>query len=185
MTQHSKHLTSLLFSAGLVVGLGACSTLEKHLPAIGAATSETSGSAAAEGVYYAASPDLPLHRSPGGVIIKRLPQYTKLYRAQLNSGFAHVRVASTGETGWVDNAQLIWRLPKPKSPQQAHEPESQPVAESPSPLAAEPSPQPVEPPPQAAEPSPQPAEPSPQPVEPLPTSAPAKGTVAPSIFNPY
>ena len=45
MIQHSKHLTSLLFSAGLVVGLGGCSTLEKHLPGIGAVTSQTSVSA--------------------------------------------------------------------------------------------------------------------------------------------
>lgn len=173
MIEHSKHLTSLLFSAGLVAGLGGCSTLEKHVPGIGALTSGTSGSAAAEGVYYASSPELPLQRSPGGVIIKRLPQDTKLYRDQLDRGFAHVRVESTGETGWVENAQLTWRPPKHRPTQQAREPERQAAAESPLSQAVEPSPQAVEPPesrsPQAADPSP----------------APAKGTVAPSIFNPY
>lgn len=203
MIQHSKHLTSLLCSAGLVVGLGGCSTLEKHIPGVGAVTSETSGSAAVEGVFYAALPDLPFHRSPGGAIIKHLPQYTKLYRDQLDRGFAHVRVESTGETGWVENAQLLWRPPKHRPPQQAQEPTSQPVAESPlpqvveppqssAPQAVEPSPHPVEPPtspaPQAAEvpqsPSPQPME-APPPSSRSPSTAPAKGTVAPSIFNPY
>lgn len=170
MIEHSKHLTSLLFSAGLVAGLGGCSTLEKHIPGIGGATSETSGSAAVEGVYYAASPDLPLYRSPGGVIITRLPEYTKLYRDQLDRGFAHVRVESTGETGWVENAQLLWRPPKYRPPQQAHGPERQPAAELPLPSAVE---APQSSAPQAVEPSPS------------PSSAPAKGTVAPSIFNPY
>ncbi|MCB1943313.1 MAG: hypothetical protein H6942_11505 [Candidatus Accumulibacter sp.] len=179
MIQRSKHFISLLFSAGLVVALGGCSTLEKHIPAIGALTPETSGSAAAAGVYYAASPDLPLHRSPGGIIVKRLPQYTKLHRDQVDKGFAHVRVESTGETGWVENAQLTWRPPTHGSPQQAPAPASQPAA-APLPQAVEASPQAVEAPesrpPQAVEAPP---------PSPSPSSAPAKGTVAPSIFNPY
>ncbi len=192
MVQRAKHLTSLLLSAGLVVGLGGCSTLEKHIPGIGAATSQTRGSAAAEGVYYVATPDLPLQRSPGGVIIKRLPKDTKVYRDQLERGFAHVRVGSTGETGWVENAQLTWRLPRHGATQQAHQPESQPAAESPLPEAVEPSTQPVEAPESPAPPAAEaPQSPSPQAVEPPPPSShspsgtPAKGAVAPSIFNPY
>ena len=168
MFQNSRHLMPLMLSAGLVAGLGGCSTLEKHIPGMGAGTPATSGSATAEGVYCAASPDLPLHRSPGGVIIAHLPQYTKLYREQLDRGFARVRVASTGETGWVANAQLTWRLPTQGSPQQAPEPASPVAAESSLPETVEP-----------------PEPPSPQAVEPPPSSTPAKGTVAPSIFNPY
>lgn len=190
MTEHSKDLRFLLFLAGLAAGLGGCSTLGTQIPPIGGAPSETSGPAAAEGVYYTASPDLPLHRSPGGVIIKRLPQYTKLYRDQVDRGFAHVRAESTGETGWVENAQLIWRLPKHKPSQQAHEPQSQAAEELPLPQAVEPPPSSA---PLAVESSPQPGQPpashSPQPVEPppspSPSTTPTKGTVTPSIFNPY
>ena len=191
MIKNSKNTTFLLLCAGLAAGLGGCSTLEKHIPGIGSSATETSGSTAAEGVYYSGSPDLPLYRSPGGAIIKRLPQYTKVYRDELDQGFAHVRVDSTGEAGWVENAKLIWRLPKAKPSEPAPAAASQPAAESPAPQVVEPTPPPS---PQVAEspespPPPPPVEapesPPPAPAAASPSSAPAKPSVAPSIFNPY
>lgn len=184
MIEHSKPRTSLLFAAALLAGLGGCSTLEKHLPGIGGSASATSGSAATAGVYYAAIAELPLYRSPGGAVIKRLPQYTKLYREQLDRGFAHVRVESTGETGWVENAQLNWRPPTQKPPQQAPEGAPQAAAETPLPQELEP------PQPSAAQAVEAPESPSPAAVEapppaPAPSSTRARSTVAPSIFNPY
>lgn len=184
MIEKSKNIIFALLCAGLAAGLGACSTLEKHIPGIGTLTSDSSGSAAAEGVYYSGTPDLPLYRSPGGVIIRRLPQHTKLHRDGLDRGFAHVRVDSTGETGFVENAKLVWRRPKSGPSEQVNEAASQPVAEPPAPQAVEPPPSP-----QAAEPPAPPESPLPQatepPPSPSPSAAPAPGTVAPSIFNPY
>lgn len=175
MIDNSKHRISLLFSAVLVALLGGCSTLEKHLPGIGGGTPGANESRATEGVYYAATPDLPLYRSPDGVIITRLPQYAKLYRDQLDRGFAHVRVESTGETGWVENAKLTWRRPTHSSPQQTDDTASKPAT-------APASPQPVD---AAAPPSPQATEPPRSPAAVPPSSAPSTRTVAPSIFNPY
>lgn len=175
MTENSKHRISLLLCAGLVAGLGGCSTLEKHVPGLAPTAPATSGSAEVEGVYYSGSPDLPLRRSPGGAIIKLLPQYTKLHREQLERSFAYVRVDATGETGWVENAKLVWRLPKQTSPQPAHDAGSQPAAESSSPQTVE----------AAASPAPQADEAPPSPAAVSPSSAGSRSTVAPSIFNPY
>lgn len=179
MIQITKRVVYLLSSAALVAALGACSTLEKHLPGIAAASPETPQAAATEGVYYTGSADLPLYRSPGGAIIKRLPQYTKVYREQLDRGFAQVRVDSTGETGWLEHAQLTWRRPKPTSPQETRQATSQPAAESPPSEAAG---APESPRPQAVE-APESSPPSPAAVSPSPEAS--RSTVAPSIFNPY
>ncbi len=178
MIQIEKHVASLLFSAALVAALGGCSTLEKHIPGIGAASGSRE-STATEGVYYTGSPDLPLLRSPGGVIVTRLPQYTKVYREQLDRGFAQVRVDASGETGWVENAKLTWRRPKPTSPEETRAAGSQLAAESPSPPAAE---APESPRLQAVEAAESPPR---QAALPAPSSADSKPTVAPSIFNPY
>lgn len=187
MIQIEKHVASLLFSAALVTVLGGCSTLEKHIPGMGAASPETRASATAAGVYYIGSADLPLYRSPGGVIVKQLPQYSKVHREQLDRGFARVRVDATGETGWVENAQLIWRLPKALAPQAADAAVSQAVAETPSPAAVDEAPSSALP--QAPEPTPpavpQAGEAAPSPAVLAPSSASSKRTVAPSIFDPY
>lgn len=163
----------------------------KSILGIGSSATETSGSAAAEGIF-SGSPDLPLYRSPGGAIIKRLPRCTKVYRDELDKGFAHVRVNLTGKAGWVENAKLIWRLPKAKpwegSGSRSREPTGCGVARAASgrtdasTIAAggrvtgvTTAPTPVK----------TPESPPPAPAAASPSSAPAKPSVAPSIFNPY
>jgi hypothetical protein len=174
MIKYSKHSAILLFSVVLAVALGGCSTVEKNVTGIGSIFKKTDESKAEKGVFYSGSIDLPLYRSPGGVILKRLPKHTKLYREKQEKGFAYVRVDSTGETKWVENAKLIWRLPKPKSTEPALETKSQPAVESAAPQVAEP---------QAPQPAKTPESPPPAAVS--PANAPAKPSVAPSIFNPY
>jgi hypothetical protein len=173
MIKTSKYSTLLLFSIGLVVTLSGCSTLEKNIPSISSIFTKTDESVVVTGVYYSGSPDLPLYRNPGGVIVKRLPQYTKLNRDALDRGFAHVRVDSTGETGWVENAKLLWRLPKSNPSEQTHQVTNQPAVKSVAPQVTQP----------AASPLPQPVE---APELPSPAAvSPSKPTIAPSIFNPY
>jgi len=74
---------------------------------------ETPPPAAQQGTaYYAASDALPVHdkASGGSKIVARLPLYTKVTRSNLEAGYAYV-TTDGGLAGWVDNAQLIWRLP--------------------------------------------------------------------------
>jgi len=73
---------------------------------------ETSTASAAPLLYYVGSDGVPLYRAPGSDVIARLPRHQKVYRTKLSHGYAFVRVGDGGQEGWVDNATLIWRLPK-------------------------------------------------------------------------
>jgi len=163
MVVNPNYLLSLLVCAALGAASAGCSTLESFgWGKGGASTSKKEGApAAAGGIYYAGAADLPLYRNPGGEIVARLPLHTKLYRDELKAGYAHVRIAPSGESGWVENARLIWRLPA-----QVEQP--QPAEATKTPAVAPP----VAPPASA----------------PAPASTPGgttQPTVGPSIFNPY
>jgi hypothetical protein len=185
----AKRFALFVSSVGLFTMLAGCSAIGDKVPSLGSIFSEKNESASAEEIYYTRSPDLPLYQSPGGVIIRRLPQYTKLTRTKQEKGYAHVRISSTGVTGWVKNDQLIWRLPKdtatgttkPAAAQPAAEPVQEPVQE---PVVETPAPQtaPVVEAPAAPTPSPAPAATVPATA---PATEPSKPSVAPSIFNPY
>ncbi|MBM4246961.1 MAG: SH3 domain-containing protein, partial [Deltaproteobacteria bacterium] len=63
-------------------------------------------------VYYAASDGLVVRADASGssAVIGRLPLHARVVRTDLKSGWAYV-TSDTGLKGWVDNAQLVWRLP--------------------------------------------------------------------------
>ena len=62
-------------------------------------------------VYYAGVAALKMFSqcSASGSPIAELPLHEKVLRYKLERGFAYVKVARTGQTGWVRNADLIWR----------------------------------------------------------------------------
>ena len=62
-------------------------------------------------VYYAGMEGLKLYARPGfsKEHILELPLNEKLLRYKVSKGFAYVKVVSTGQLGWVDNAQLRWK----------------------------------------------------------------------------
>ncbi|MEA2080784.1 MAG: hypothetical protein U9P00_13205, partial [Pseudomonadota bacterium] len=66
-------------------------------------------------VYYVGVESLRLYEEPGTSenFIADLEQHQKVYRYKIEKGFAWVKVDGTDMTGWVVNARLIWRLPKP------------------------------------------------------------------------
>lgn len=66
-------------------------------------------------VYYVGVESLRLYKEPraSGGMIADLEQYQKVYRYKIEKGFAWVKVDGTDLTSWVNNAKLIWRLPKP------------------------------------------------------------------------
>jgi hypothetical protein len=45
--------------------------------------------------------------------VARLSLHEEVVRDKLEKGFAHVRVVKTGQTGWVENAHLVWRRSPP------------------------------------------------------------------------
>jgi len=40
----------------------------------------------------------------------------EVVRDKVEKGFAHVRVVKTGQTGWVNNAHLVWKTSPPPKP---------------------------------------------------------------------
>jgi len=179
MMKTVKCFALFLSSIGLFAMLAGCSTLGEKIPGLGSIFPDKSDSDGVEGVYYTGSPDLPLYQSPGDVIVRRLPQYTKLTRNKLEKGYAHVRVDSTDITGWVENAKLIWRLPKENQAGQTEQATSQPAA---IPVMH----QVIEAPaPQPAQPDKEVPSPTPVPTPASSTNTPSRPPVAPSIFNPY
>ena len=63
--------------------------------------------------YYVGVNNLKLLREPGSSsdVLAYLSLHQKVMRSKLNNGYAFVTVVQTGETGWVDNAKLMWKLP--------------------------------------------------------------------------
>jgi len=71
-------------------------------------------------IYYVGLSDLKLFSEPQSsrAYVAKLPLNEKVLRYKVEKGFAHVKVASTGQTGWVKNAHLIWKKASspPKKP---------------------------------------------------------------------
>ena len=117
--------------------------------------------------YYVGAESLPLHRTPGGEVRAQLPRGAKVSRRQIEKGWAFVRVAASGQEGWVDNAKLSRRAPRAASAAPA------PATPSATPAASEPAADPESAAPAPAE---TPAEtPAPQPSKPGGTS----------VFDPF
>jgi hypothetical protein len=94
-------------------------------------------------VYFSAVKGLTVHAEPSGTakVLGRLSLHEKVTRLRVQQGYAFVTSAAGGTAGWVDNAQLIWRLPTsagppptrsgaPSAPRPASAP--QPTADSPA-----------------------------------------------------
>ncbi len=73
-------------------------------------------------IYYVGVSELKLFSGPHSskTYVAKLPLNEKVMRYKVEKGFAYVKVASTGQTGWVKNAHLIWKKASPppkKSPE--------------------------------------------------------------------
>ncbi len=89
-------------------------------------------------VYYAGQDGLPLYPEAnfGGSPLVRLPLNEKLQRSRQQGGFAFVTVARTGQTGWVENARLLWKKKAPSgAAPNATSAKSQPVENEPQPAS--------------------------------------------------
>ena len=152
-------------------------------------------------VYYAGVEGLKVYSEPSATskVAGALSLHEKVIRSRLDRGFAFVESTKSGVKGWVNNAQLTWRLPTaPATAAPAPGktlPEEAPPEEPVAPAGEEPAePEgPIAPPvevPQApaAPEATATAEPFPT-TTPVPTAAPISlptpRAVGPSIFNPY
>jgi len=142
-------------------------------------------------VYYAKSDGVKVYSEPrfSSSVVAVLKGHQKVYRYAVERGFARVTVEGSRVQGWVDNAELIWRLPAAAAPVGAVEEE--PPAEQPVELQQAP-------PPTSDQEEPQPTATHP-PMDAPPQSHPAAGgTVAtprarptdtpavnPSVFDPF
>jgi hypothetical protein len=147
-------------------------------------------SATAPRVYYAGVEGMQVRGGPSASskVIGQLSLHERVTRFKLERGYAYVESAESATKGWVNNSQLIWRLPSAPTTtapetEQPGAPAVEPEPEAPAPGAEEPQAPEV---PEAAE---TPVEPTPTPTT-VPAAAPPspKPTLrgaAPSIFDAY
>jgi hypothetical protein len=161
-----------------------------------AESAEPAGTESEPTAYYAKVDGLKLYAEPrfSSTVVAVLPRGQLVYRYAVERGFARVTVDGSRQQGWVDNAQLIWRLPAPRAatpdrrdaappPDRPVELEQAPAPEIPAaaapgePAAAE---APTAPP-EAARPQPAAAGAAAKPPA-APTATPA---VDPALFDPF
>jgi hypothetical protein len=148
-------------------------------------------------VYFAASDGLVMHADASGssAVVGRLGLHEKVVRTRQQSGWAYVTSDRTGTAGWVDNAQLIWRLPAAASsaaPAAAPPAATTPAGDAAASDAPSAAPEPVAAPEPAASPAvvaaPPPA-PTPVAVEApaavVPAATAAPRGASPEIFDPF
>jgi hypothetical protein len=139
-------------------------------------------------VYYAGVDGLKVYSEPSASskVLGALSLHEKVTRTKLERGYAYVESAKSGRKGWVNNSQLIWRLPTvqmtgtPGPVEAQPEEPAAPTGEEPQEPAA-PAEAPQEP--EVVEPTATATESLPAPTPPKSQATP--GGVAPSIFNPY
>lgn len=68
--------------------------------------------------YYVGASSISVHADSKQTspVIGRLSPYEAITRTKLDGPYAFVISAKSGLSGWVDNGQLIWRLPPMKVP---------------------------------------------------------------------
>ncbi|MBX3027135.1 hypothetical protein KF840_19720 [bacterium] len=143
---------------------------------------EPTATPAAQGgeVFYSAVAGLTVYAEPSSAaaVVGHLALHERVTRSRIERGYANVTAPGSGLSGWVDNAQLVWRLPTARATATAAPPP--PPAEASAAPAATPTP--------AAAPSvAAPAEPSAaMPSTPVSAPTPAKKSGAePAILDPF
>jgi hypothetical protein len=196
---HARFRALILATAFLAGCASVKKTTEGWWGDLTSSGSGASGQPQGGSVYYAASDGLVMRASASGSasIVGRLTQYQRVVRTQLVNGWAYV-TTDGGLSGWVDNAQLVWRVPSAAgAPATGAEPASADTTAAPAPVATSaPADVPAEPagaaPAPTAEPSPAPTAPpdAPPPApSPAPVAAPQptaqRNQPSPDMFDPF
>ena len=158
----------VVLMAVMAVAVGGCSALDALF---GDAAAPKPGAAGRADVFYAGVEGLEMHSLPTATsdTLARLDLHQPVTRIGLARGYANVSTEA-GVVGWVDNANLLWRLPAAPVPATGAE---QAPAE------------PVAPPPVAEAPAIAPAAPAASTGEPVaPSAAVAVATPVPTAATP-
>ena len=186
---HGSPTVRVAATFSIIVALAGCAAVQQSVGGwFGAAAPTptpqmTPVAAVAPRVYYAGVEALKLYSEPSASskVVGQLSLHEKVTRSKLDRGYAYVESDKSGAKGWVNNAQLLWRLPS--APTTAAPAPAEPQPEEPAAPAAEEPQAPAAPEATAtvAEPPPTPTNP------PAPTARPKETPhgVAPSIFDPY
>jgi len=144
--------------------------------------------------YYSGSEALPVHAEPAAssAVVGHLGLHERVLRTKLEHGYAFVS-SSSGVSGWVDNAQLLWRLPAESTPETVEPARSAPASNEPPATAPAPAAAPAEAPasaPAAASGAPAATTGTPAPAEPAAEAAPAppdapSAPKEPKMFDPF
>jgi hypothetical protein len=177
-----------VFVVAAAIALGGCASLSQTVGGwFGASPPPTPTAVTARQgqLYYAAVDGLTVYEqsSSSSKAVGHLAQYERVTRSRVERGYAYVTAERGGLQGWVDNAQLVWRLPTAGgAPSGAAKGEpAAPGAAGAGEVAAPPEAE-------AAATEVPPTE-TPPPAQPTPTSTAQTQTApkrpAPSIFDPY
>jgi hypothetical protein len=217
------HLPGWVICIAAVVSVGillaGCASMQQHIGGwFGAATPtatpeptptpQGTPEAAAPRVYYAGIEGMKVRggSSASSKVIGQLSLHERVTRFRLERGYAYVESAESATKGWVNNSQLIWRLPSEAAtaapPSTEPEPEApaapatesqpgEPAAPTTEPETEEPGAPAAEEPevPEAPEATETVAEPTPTPTNTTaaspPSPKPTPRGAAPSIFDAY
>jgi hypothetical protein len=193
----SLRIVRVAAALGVAVLLASCAATQKTVGGwIASATPTPSprpkaaSGAQAPRAYYAQVEGLKVYSesSSSSKVVGTLSLHEKVTRYKVERGYALVESAKSGLKGWVDNAQLTWRLPAAPVPAEARPeeaivPQAEEQAEPEEPTAPEGEETQV-PPPEASATATHPM-PTTTPVPTAPPSSMPTPRVGPSIFNPY
>lgn len=158
--RHSAGFRAVLGVGAALAAAIACSGCAGQSPTIDRWLGRQSAPAASAQVFYCAVDGLPVYAGPSrsSAVVGKLSLHERVVRSKLEGGYARVRAGRTGLDGWVDNAQLLWRLPAGEAsaaPAEGEPAQTEPEpAETPAAEAPPPADEPEKPPPQPAEPTP-------------------------------
>ena len=187
-----SHIVRVVGGLGIFMLLASCSATQQGAggwfgsaaPTPEPAKTTPAAASQARRTYYAGVEGLKVYSDPStsAKVVGTLSLHEKVARTNLERGYAFVESSKSGLKGWVDNAQLIWRLPTAATTGAPGTVETEP-AEPEAAAPEEPSPT------ETVAPQPTPTaevfptkvpHPTPAPLE-MPTPRP----IGPSIFNPY
>ena len=106
----------VLVAVAATIAVAGCSSVRQTMSGWFGATPSPTPAAVVAGpaeTFYAAVDGLGVRAEPSASakVLGRLALYERVSRTRLERGYAYVATDGNRLVGWVDNAQLLWRLP--------------------------------------------------------------------------
>jgi hypothetical protein len=104
------------FAGGFALVLAAaiaCNGCAGLSPTVDRWLGRTAAPAGSGAAFYSAVDGLTVYAGPArsSAVVGKLPLHERVSRSKLEGGYAYIQADQIGLRGWVDNAQLLWRLP--------------------------------------------------------------------------